>query len=69
MDAFRALVKKKGWTIEEVRDLLRDGVMSYDPPSFGSVRNWIANASDPRAPRLVAIETFNSTFSPKGNPK
>lgn len=66
MDKFRALVKAKGWTMEELRDLLRDGVMSDDPPSLGAVRKWVLHLSDPRASKIPAIETFIATFARRG---
>lgn len=70
MDKFRALVKEKGWTDAELRDLLMFGPMMGDPPSLGAVRKWRANLSDPRANRLVAIDSFIQTHSQhKGRPQ
>lgn len=69
MDKFRALVKAKGWSDAELRDLLAFGIMAGDPPSLGAVRKWRANLSDPRLSRLIAIEVFIDTYAPdKGRP-
>lgn len=60
---FRSLVKAKGWTVDEVRDLLRSGALSHDPPCYATVANWCSGNKHPSGSRVLPLLTFIRTHS------
>lgn len=58
------LRQRKGWSWEEVRDLLAHGVLASDPPKLASLYQW-SQGTVPRGDRLVAIQDFIRTHHPR----
>lgn len=63
MSQFRSLVKARGWTVDEVRDLLRAGVLAHDPPCYATVANWCHGNKYPSGSRVLPLLTFIKTHS------
>lgn len=68
MIQFRELVKERGWTGEELRDLLNVGVLQHDPVCIASVYQWLSK-TEPRGGRMLAIEDFIRTHRRKRKTK
>ncbi len=65
MSNFRSLVKAKGWSVDELFDLLKHGAMAHCQPSYSSVAKWMSGDREASGDHLLAIWEFTQTHSNK----
>lgn len=66
MTKFQSLVKAKGWSVDEVYDLLRHGAMFHCQPSNSCVAKWISGDRIPNSVHTLALLEFIQTHSQNG---
>lgn len=66
MSQFRSLVQTKGWTVDELHELLKFGAMFHCPPSHSSVAKWVSGDRIASGAHLLAILEFVQTHSQNG---
>ncbi len=66
MKQFRTLVQAKGWSVDELYDLLRHGAMFHCQPSHSSVAKWMSGDRVASGAHLLAILEFTQTHSQNG---
>lgn len=66
MSSFRSLVKSKGFTVDEIYDLLKHGAMALCQPSYSAVAKWVAGERIASGDHLLALLEFTQTHSQNG---
>jgi hypothetical protein len=66
MSNFRSLVKAKGWSVDELYDLLKHGAMALCQPSYSAVAKWMSGDRVASGDHLLAILEFTQTHSANG---
>lgn len=66
MSNFRSLVKSKGFTIDEIYDLLKHGAMALCQPSYSAVAKWVSGERVASGDHLLALLEFTQTHSKNG---
>lgn len=66
MSQFRSLVKAKGWTVDELHDILVRGAMHHCQPSPSAVAKWMSGDRLPNTVHTLAILEFIQTHPKDG---
>lgn len=66
MEKFSGVVRRDGFTAEDVRDLMNQTVLAHDPICVATVHKWL-HGTVPRGGRLLGVIDFVNTRSKRGN--